>query len=165
MKRRAFDRRVLIERGVQNPREIEVSVLGNDSPVASVPGEVLPSRDFYSYESKYIDGTSELLIPAPISAELTAAGPELWPSRPTRRSIAPAWPGWTSCSPRRAGDSDELYLGELNTIPGFTQISMYPKLWEHSGLSYPALIDRLIELALERKIERDRTERRFHRES
>ncbi|OGO39416.1 MAG: D-alanine--D-alanine ligase A [Chloroflexi bacterium RBG_16_57_11] len=159
-----FDRRVLIERGIKNPREIEVSVLGNDSPVTSVPGEILPSRNFYSYESKYLDGTSRLLIPAPITAELTLR----------IQSLAIQAYHAIDCAgmarvdfllAQEAGDFEGLYLGELNTIPGFTQISMYPKLWEHSGLSYPALIDRLIELALERKIERDRTERRFHRES
>jgi D-alanine-D-alanine ligase len=159
-----FDRRVLIERGLVDPREIEVSVLGNDAPQVSVPGEILPSREFYSYESKYMDGTSGLLIPAPLSDELT------------RRVQALALKAYTAidCAGMArvdflladgAGGSQELYLGELNTIPGFTQISMYPKLWEHSGLSYPALIDRLIELALQRKAERDHTLRRFHGES
>jgi D-alanine-D-alanine ligase len=159
-----FDRRVLIERGLNNPHEIEVSILGNDSPVASVPGEILPSRDFYSYESKYLDGTSKLLIPAPISVELTLRIQSL--ALQAYRLIDCAGMARVDfLLAEGAGNSEELYLGELNTIPGFTQISMYPKLWEHSGLSYPALIDRLIELALERKIERDRTERRFHRES
>jgi D-alanine-D-alanine ligase len=159
-----FDRRILIERGVPNPHEIEVSVLGNDLPVASIPGEILPSRNYYSYESKYLDGTSKLLIPAPISAELTHRIQSL--AIQAYRAIDCA--GMARVDFLIAdgeGDSEELYLGEINTIPGFTQISMYPKLWEHSGLSYPALIDRLIDLALERKIERDRTERRFHRES
>jgi D-alanine-D-alanine ligase len=159
-----FDRRILIERGLKNPHEIEVSVLGNDSPVASVPGEILPSRNFYSYESKYLDGTSKLLIPAPISAELTLRIQSL--ALQAYRLIDCAGMARVDfLLAEGAGNSEDLYLGELNTIPGFTQISMYPKLWEHSGLSYAALIDRLIELALERKIERDRTERRFHGES
>jgi D-alanine-D-alanine ligase len=159
-----FDRRVLIERGVRNPREIEISVLGNDDPVTSVPGEIMPSRDFYSYESKYIDGTSQLLIPAPISAELSARIQAL--AVQAYRAIDCAGMARVDFLLAEGVDaSTELYLGELNTIPGFTHISMYPKLWEHSGLSYPALIDRLIELALERKAGRERTERRFHRES
>lgn len=159
-----FDRRILVERGVRDPREIEVSVLGNDAPLASVPGEILPSREFYSYEAKYIDESSELLIPAPISAELALRIQAL--AVQAYRAIDCAGMARVDfLLAEGAGDSDELYLGELNTIPGFTRISMYPKLWEHSGLSYPALIDRLIELALERKAERDHTERRFHRES
>lgn len=159
-----FDRRVLIERGLEHPREIEVSVLGNDAPLASAPGEILPSREFYSYESKYLDGASELLIPAPISGELSLRVQSL--AIQAYRAIDCAGMARVDFLLTQ-GDhgTEELYLGELNTIPGFTQISMYPKLWEHSGLSYPALIDRLIQLALERKAERDRTERRFHREA
>jgi len=159
-----FDRRILIERGLVNPREIEVSVLGNDAPQVSIPGEILPSREFYSYESKYLDGTSGLLIPAPLSDELTRQVQAL--ALEAYRAIDCAGMARVDfLLAEGAGGSQELYLGELNTIPGFTQISMYPKLWEHSGLSYPALIDRLIELALQRKAERDHTLRRFHGES
>jgi len=159
-----YDRRVLIERGLVNPREIEVSVLGNDAPLASIPGEILPSREFYSYEAKYLDGTSNLLIPAPISAELTQRIQAL--AVEAYRAIDCAGMARVDfLLDEGAGGSQELYLGELNTLPGFTQISMYPKLWEHSGLSYPALVDRLIELALQRKAERDHTLRRFNRES
>jgi len=159
-----YDRRVLIEVGVKNPREIEVSVLGNDAPVASVPGEIVPSREFYSYEAKYVDGASNLIIPAPISAELSLRLQAL--AVQAYRAIDCAGMARVDfLLGEGAENADELYLGELNTIPGFTQISMYPKLWEHSGLSYPALIDRLIELALDRKAERDHTQRRFHRES
>jgi D-alanine-D-alanine ligase len=152
-----YDRRVLIQRGV-NGREIEVSVLGNDAPEASIPGEVIPSREFYSYESKYIDNTSELLIPAPIPAEIADR---------VRQLAVQAYVAVDCAGMARADfllDRDppgDLYLNEINTIPGFTQISMYPKLWEASGLPYPALVDRLIELALERKAQRDRTERRY----
>jgi D-alanine-D-alanine ligase len=151
-----FDRRVLVQRAV-NAREIEVSVLGNDDPQVSIPGEVIPSREFYSYEAKYIDGTSQLLIPAPIPAEVAEKA----------RFLAERAFKVTDCAGMARADflldkeSGELYLNEINTIPGFTQISMYPKLWEASGLSYTALIDRLIELALERKADRDRTERRY----
>jgi len=154
----AYDRRVLIERGL-NAREIEVSVLGNDQPEASVPGEILPSREFYSYESKYIDGTSGLLIPAPIPSEITEQ---------VQRDAVKAYRAIDCAGMARVDflldkDTGNLYLNELNTIPGFTQISMYPKLWQASGIQYTQLVDRLIALAMERKEDRDRTERRFRR--
>jgi D-alanine-D-alanine ligase len=158
-----FDRKVLVERGL-NAREIEVSVLGNDAPVASVPGEILPSREFYSYEAKYIDGKSGLVIPAPLSAEQAER----------IRSLAVQAYRAIDCAgmarvdfllEKNPSSGDGIYLSEINTIPGFTHISMYPKLWEASGVSYPALLDRLIELALERKADRDRTERHYKRET
>lgn len=153
MEAASFDRRVLIERGVTNAREIEVSVLGNDEPVASVCGEVLPSREFYSYESKYIDGTSGLAIPAPLPSET---------SERIREYAVRAYKLIDCAGMARVDffvekDSNKVYLNELNTIPGFTKISMYPKLWEASGLSYAKLVDRLIELAMQRKAERDHT--------
>ena len=156
MEAAAYDRRILIERGI-NAREVEISVLGNDDPQASVPGEVKPSREFYSYESKYIDGTSGLLIPAPFSEERT---------KMMRQIAIKAYKVIDCAGMARVDfiidkDDDNFYLNEVNTLPGFTEISMYPKLWEASGLSYPQLVDRLIELALERKADRDRTERRF----
>jgi D-alanine-D-alanine ligase len=153
-----YDRRVLVERGV-NAREIEVSVLGNDAPTASVPGEVLPSREFYSYESKYIDGTSGLVIPAKLSSGITEKICQM--AITAYKAI--------DCSGMARVDffvekgTDEIFLNEINTIPGFTNISMYPKLWEASGIPYPKLVDRLVELALERKSERDHTERNFRR--
>lgn len=154
-----YDRRVLVERGV-NAREIEVSVLGNDAPATSVPGEVIPSRDFYSYEAKYIDNRSELLVPAPISTDLSETIQEL--AKRAFKAIDCAGMARVDFLLEKESHSSEqapkLYLNEVNTIPGFTKISMYPKLWEASGLSYSALVDRLIELALERKEERDRTE-------
>jgi len=148
-----YDRRVLIERGVANVREIEVSVLGNDDPRASVPGEVLPSREFYSYESKYIDGTSGLVIPAPLPPETTQRVQDL--AVKAFRAIDAS--GMARVDFFMDKDTGELYLNELNTIPGFTKISMYPKLWEATGIPYVALVDRLIELALQRKSDRDRT--------
>jgi D-alanine-D-alanine ligase len=156
----AYDRRVLVERGVE-AREIEVSVLGNDEPQASVPGEVLPSREFYSYESKYVDGTSGLLIPAPLPADTADK---------IRRMAVAAYQAIDCAGMARVDffldkTTGEIYLNELNTIPGFTSISMYPKLWEATGLPYAKLVDRLVELALERKAEHDRTERRFRRMS
>lgn len=140
-----------------NAREIEVSVLGNDSPVASVAGEVMPSREFYSYESKYIDGTSNLLIPAPIPEE---TADEI-------RSLAiKAFSAIDCAGMARVDffidkDNGKIYLNELNSLPGFTSISMYPKLWQASGLSYAELVNKLVELALERKKDRDQTEHRF----
>ena len=154
----SYDRRVLVERGV-DAHEIEVSVLGNDDPQASTPGEVLPSREFYSYESKYVDGTSGLLIPAPLPAET---------AEKIRQMAVTAYKA-IDCAGMARVDffidkvTEEIFLNEVNTIPGFTSISMYPKLWEATGLPYAKLVDRLIELALERKAERDRTERRFRR--
>jgi D-alanine-D-alanine ligase len=157
-----FDRRVLIEHGVAHAREIEISVLGNENPQVSLPGEVLPSREFYSYEAKYIDNRSPLLVPAPLSPELTRRIQDL----AVRAYQAIDCAGMARADfllekGSSARESGSLYLGELNTIPGFTNISMYPKLWEASGLAYPALVDRLIELAMERKHERDRTECRY----
>jgi D-alanine-D-alanine ligase len=160
MEAAAFDRRVLVERGVDG-REIEVSVLGNDAPQASVPGEVLPSREFYSYESKYVDGTSSLLIPAPLPAETAEKIRQLAVQAYTAIDCA----GMARVDFFVEKATGKVYLNELNTIPGFTSISMYPKLWEASGLPYAKLIDRLVELALERKTDRDRTEHRFRRSS
>ncbi len=151
-----YDRRILIERGI-NAREIEISVLGNDYPEASVPGEVEPSREFYSYESKYVDGTSGLMIPAPIAEDTAEIMREI--AIKTYKAIDCA--GMARVDFLLDKDDGKFYLNEVNTIPGFTEISMYPKLWDASGLPYPKLIDRLIELALERKADRDRTERRF----
>lgn len=154
-----YDRRILVERGV-NAREIEVSVLGNDDPIASLPGEVIPGAEFYSYEAKYYDDRSKLLIPAPISPELTEQIQHL--ALEAFRVIDCA--GMARVDFFFDKDNNKLILNELNTIPGFTKISMYPKLWEASGMSYPALIDKLIDLALERMQERERIERRYFRQ-
>ena len=152
-----YDRRILIERGI-NAREIEISILGNENPEASMPGEVEPSREFYSYESKYVDGTSGLMIPAPISEELIERMREI--AIKTYKAIDCA--GMARVDFLLDKDDGKFYLNEVNTLPGFTEISMYPKLWEASGLPYPQLVDRLIELALERKEDRDRIKRRFN---
>jgi D-alanine-D-alanine ligase len=152
-----YDRKLLVEVAVPAAREIEVSVLGNDNPIASVPGEIIPSREFYSYEAKYIDDgdqASELLIPAPVSPEVTEKAREL----AIRAYKAIDCNGMARADFLLSGETGELYVNELNTIPGFTAISMYPKLWEASGISYPELIDRLIELALERYRDRERLE-------
>jgi D-alanine-D-alanine ligase len=156
-----YDRRVLIERGVPNPREIEISVLGNDNPIASVPGEIIPGADFYSYDAKYVLDNSELCIPAVLSDEQVTL---------IKNVAVCAFKAVDGCGMARVDflldpKTGEIFLNELNTIPGFTKISMYPKLWEASGLPYAALIDRLIELALERKAERDRTVRQYRRDA
>ena len=153
----SFDRRVLVQKGVKNVREIEVSVLGNHDPVASVPGEILPSREFYSYESKYIDGTSGLQIPAELSKEAVDQ---------IRAYAVSAYKAIDCAGMARVDffmekDTNRIYLNELNSIPGFTEISMYPKLWEASGISYSKLVDRLVDLAMERKAERDHTSHTF----
>ena len=161
MEAASFDRRVLIQKGVKNVREIEVSVLGNDEPVASVPGEVLPSREFYSYESKYIDGTSGYAIPAPLPDETI----ELIRNYAVRAYKAVDCAGMARVDFFVEKETNRIYLNELNTIPGFTKISMYPKLWEASGLPYSKLVDRLIELAMERKADRDHTSHVYRSQS
>jgi D-alanine-D-alanine ligase len=153
-----YDRRVLVERGV-NAREIEVSVLGNMDPEASIPGEIIPSDEFYSYDAKYIHEGSQLLIPAPIPLDTADQVREL----ALRAYLAIDCAGMARVDFLLDKDTGEIFLSEVNTIPGFTKISMYPKLWEASGLPFTALVDRLIELALERRAERDRTEWRFRR--
>ncbi|MBI3492499.1 MAG: D-alanine--D-alanine ligase [Acidobacteria bacterium] len=141
-----FDRKIVIEAAVPNAREIECAVLGNDDPEASVPGEIIPSREFYDYEAKYLDAGSTSRIPAPLTDAQT---------REVQTMAVAAFKAIDGAGMARvdfllAGDSGVLYLNELNTIPGFTTISMYSKMWEASGLSYPRLLDRLIALALER---------------
>ncbi len=153
-----YDRRILIERGV-NAREIEISVLGNEEPRASIPGEIKPSDEFYSYRAKYLDGKSELFIPAPLSPDQIKQIQEI--AIRTYRVIDCA--GMARIDFLLDRETEDLYVNEVNTIPGFTSISMYPKLWEASGITYPELVDQLIELALERKKERDETTRIFHR--
>lgn len=146
-----YDRRILIERGVE-AREIEVSVLGNEYPEASIPGEVVPGDEFYSYRAKYIDDTSDLLIPAPIDEQM---------AEEARRIAIEAFKAIDGAGMGRVDflldkETDRLYMNEINTIPGFTKISMYPKLWEASGLPYSRLLDRLIELAFTRQGQKDK---------
>jgi len=145
-----FDRKVVIEAAVPQAREIEVAVLGNDEPEASVPGEIVPSGEFYDYEAKYISDDSRTVIPAALTEAQTAE---------VRRLAIEAYKSIDCSGLARvdfllAGDSGVIYLNELNTLPGFTTISMYSKMWAASGLPYPKLIDRLIELALARHEEK-----------
>ncbi len=151
-----FDRRIVVEQGI-NARELEVSVLGNDDPIASIVGEVRPRRDFYDYVAKYVSDDSELLIPAPISKELASQVRVL--AVQAYQAIDCAGLGRVDMLLDK--DSGAVYLNEINTIPGFTQISMYPKLWEATGLSYPELLDKLVALALERFEEKERLTHRF----
>jgi len=145
-----FDRKIVIEAAVPKAREIEVAVLGNDDPDASIPGEILPSREFYDYEAKYIDEGSTSVIPA----SLTEAQVEEVRALAVGAFKAIDGSGMARVDFLLAGDSGVMYLNEVNTIPGFTTISMYAKLWEASGLPYPRLLDRLIELAIERHAEK-----------
>lgn len=151
-----YDRRILVERGI-NAREIEVSVIGNEDCRASNPGEINPSDEFYSYNAKYHDANSELYIPAPIPEELTRRVQDL--AVKTYKAIDCA--GLARVDFLLDKDTSELFINEVNTIPGFTSISMYPKLWDADGLSYAKLIDELIELAFERKAERNRSKRSY----
>ncbi len=151
-----YDRKILIEKAV-DAREIECSVLGNDHPAASVPGEILPVNEFYDYEAKYVKEGSQLIIPAKLSARAARQVQEY----SIRAFQAVDCAGMARVDFLLERQSGRLYVNEINTIPGFTPISMYPKLWEASGLPYPKLIDRLVELALERHAEKARTRYSF----
>ncbi len=143
--------KILVERCV-TAREIEVAVLGNDDPHASIPGEIIPHREFYDYAAKYLESGTRLLIPAALTKRQAATFQDF----AVRAFRALDGAGMARCDfflERRTGN---IFINEINTIPGFTSISMYPKMWEASGLPYPQLIDRLIELALERHREKAR---------
>lgn len=145
----SFDRRIVVEAAVPNAREIECAILGNDSPQASVPGEIVPSREFYDYEAKYIDATSRLEIPAPLD-EATA--------REVQRQSIAAFAAIDGSGLARVDflldrSTGDLFVNEINTLPGFTTISMYSKLWAASGVDYATLVERLITLGLERHAE------------
>jgi D-alanine-D-alanine ligase len=147
-----FDRKIIVERSIEG-RELECAVLGNDDPVASLPCEILPSKEFYDYEDKYLLDQAQFRLPAELGAAETA---EL-------RRLAVECYRAVGCEGMARVDfllesaTGKLYLNEINTIPGFTSISMYPKMWEQSGLSFSGLVDRLIELALERHAARKAT--------
>lgn len=152
----SYDSSIIIEKAV-DAREIECAVLGNTHPVASVAGEIIPNREFYDYFSKYVDGKARLVIPAKLSTKKMREVQKL------------AVQAFRALECRGMGRVDflmdkktgKLYLSEVNTIPGFTGISMYPKLWAISGISYPRLIDRLIKLALERHREKKKNKISF----
>jgi D-alanine-D-alanine ligase len=139
-----FALKIIVERAV-TAREIEVSVLGNDEVRASMPGEILPHREFYDYTAKYLEEGTQLLIPAP----LTKKQVRVFQDYAIRSFRAIEGTGMARCDFFLECRTGKIFVNELNTIPGFTAISMYPKMWEASGLPYPKLIDRLIELAFE----------------
>ena len=151
-----YDRKILIEEGIQG-RELECSVLGNDDPRPSLPGELIPFREFYDYRDKYQDGKTSFVIPAelpqPISEEIQRISIEAFKA--------------IDCSGMARVDffceekTNRVLLNEINSIPGFTEISMYPKLWEVSGLPFPQLLDRLVELGFERHRQKKRTWKTF----
>jgi D-alanine-D-alanine ligase len=147
-----FGLKIIVERGV-NGREIEVSVLGNQEVRASIPGEIVPHREYYDYAAKYLEEGTQLVIPA----ALTKKQVSLFQDYAVRAFRAIDGAGMARCDFFLERSNGKIYVNELNTIPGFTSISMYPKLWEASGLSYPQLIDRLLELALELHREKART--------
>jgi D-alanine-D-alanine ligase len=154
-----YDAKILVERGV-DARELECGVLGNDEPIASVVGEILPGADFYDYRAKYLDTGSQALIPADISPDLADE---------VRRMAVAAFKAVDAAGLARVDfflerGTDRLYVNEINTMPGFTEISMYPKLWQASGLSFSELVTRVAELGIERYTERARNETTFRSE-
>lgn len=155
-----YDRRLLVEQGVK-AREIEISVLGNETPIASVPGEIIPGDEFYSYTDKYISDAAQLVIPADLTDAQTAEVQRI--ALAAYQAIDCA--GLARCDFFVDEVTGKVWMNELNTIPGFTSISMYPKLWEASGLSYPDLIDRLIQLALERHADKQRNKTTYEPEA
>jgi D-alanine-D-alanine ligase len=146
----SFDRKIVVEAAVPNAREIECAVLGNDDPEASVPGEIIPSREFYDYEAKYLDEGSKAVIPADLPKKVADL---------VRRLSIEAFKAIDAAGMSRVDfllerGSNKLFVNEVNTIPGFTTISMFAKLWAASGVEYPALLDRLIALAVQRHAEK-----------
>jgi D-alanine-D-alanine ligase len=153
-----YDTKLLIEQAM-NAREIEVAVLGNDAPEASVPGEIAPRTEWYDYEAKYVDESTELIVPARLDEAQLAEVQEL----ALRAFRALEGAGLARVDFFLDRDSGRFYVNELNSLPGFTEVSMYPRLWQASGLPYPALLDRLIELAIERGRTRQGLERTYRR--
>jgi D-alanine-D-alanine ligase len=146
-----FDRKVVIEAAVPRAREIECAVLGNDEPRASIPGEIVTTHEFYDYSAKYLDADgSTCVIPAPLTPEQVAEVQRL--SIEAFRAVDCS--GLARVDFLMNGDTGAIVVNEVNTMPGFTTISMYPKMWDASGLPYPDLLDRLIALALERHAEK-----------
>jgi D-alanine-D-alanine ligase len=151
-----FDRKIIVERGIEG-REFECSVMGNDEPAAAVPCEILPSREFYDYEDKYLLNQARVVLPADLTPEQTAEIQKL----AVECYSAVGCEGMSRVDFLMETKTGAIYVNEINTVPGFTAISMFPKMWEKSGLAYPKLIDRLIELALARH--KDRQATRFSR--
>ncbi|MBM2841369.1 MAG: D-alanine--D-alanine ligase [Bacteroidetes bacterium] len=146
-----YDRKVIVEQGVKNAREIECSVLGNDDPIASVPGEIIPSNEFYDYDAKYVDGKSTAVIPTELPKKVVKEIQSIAIKAFRALDLA----GMARVDFFVTKKKGKIYLNEVNTIPGFTSISMYPKMWEASGIPYSDLLDRLIMLAVERHQEKN----------
>jgi D-alanine-D-alanine ligase len=151
-----FDRKIVVEKGI-DAREIELSVLGNHDPIVSVPGEIISSREFYDYTAKYIDEGSRFLIPAPLTGDQANEA----------QRLAITMFKVTECSGMGRADlfleksTGKFYANEVNTLPGFTSISMYPKMWDASGIPFTELIDRLIALAIERHAEKNKLRTKY----
>lgn len=152
-----YDNKVIVEQSMENCHEVECAVLGNADPLASVVGEIIPGAEFYDYQTKYIDDKTETLIPARISEESSKRVQEL--SIRAFKAIDGA--GLSRVDFFVSKDTGEVYLNEINTLPGFTPISMYPKMWAASGIAYPDLIDRLVELAFDQHRSRASLKRAF----
>ena len=148
-----YDRKILVERAITG-REVEVSVLGNDEPMASLPGEIIAGAEFYDYTNKYLSDAAQLIIPAKLSKRLTTTVQQY----AIRAFQAIDGSGMARVDFFIERSTNRVIVNEINTIPGFTSISMYPKLWEASGISYSELVDRLIQLALERHREKSRSQ-------
>lgn len=154
-----YDRKLVVEQGA-DVREVEVAVLGNDNPMASVPGEIIPSNEFYDYNAKYVSGDSTLIIPAPVPEDVT---------KEIQRWAVAAFQA-VDCTGLARVDffvergTNRVLVNEINTMPGFTQFSMYPKLWEATGVSYAELIEKLIQLGIERHQEKQQTTNNFSAE-
>ena len=147
-----YDRKIIIERGITG-RELECSVLGNEAPMASLPCEILPSREFYDYEDKYLLDRAGTKVPAELSPAITEELRHL--AVECYRAVE--CEGMARVDFFLEADTERLYINEINTIPGFTSISMYPKMWEHSGIPFPKLLDQLISLALDRHRKKKQT--------
>ncbi|MEM7194182.1 MAG: D-alanine--D-alanine ligase family protein [Pseudomonadota bacterium] len=150
-----FDNKVVVESSMENCHEVECSVLGNNRPIASLVGEILPGAEFYNYETKYLDDKSETRIPADIPENIADAVRDL----AIRAFRAIDGSGLSRVDFFVNRENHAIYLNEINTLPGFTPISMYPKMWQASGINYPDLIDQLIELAISRNAEQNRLKR------
>ena len=148
-----YDRRVLVEKGIEGAMEVEVAILGNEKPEASIPGQIIPSNEFYDYDAKYVDGKSKAVIPAPLPKEIARKVQDT--AVESFKLLDGAGMARVDFLVKKEGNSWKIYLSELNTIPGFTSISMYPKLWAASGVSYKKLLDILIRLAIERHHEKN----------
>jgi D-alanine-D-alanine ligase len=150
-----FDRKIVVERGIE-AREIEVAVLGNDDPEVSVPGEVIPAREFYDYQAKYVNDDSRIVIPAALEENQVREAREL--GKRVFQVLECSGLGRVDLFLEKSG---KFFVNEINTLPGFTSISQYPKLWAASGLSYPELVDRLVSLAIERHAQKKKLKTRY----